>query len=164
MSSFKTQDGTLFISKPHRKRALIAFKPRNSPFERSETNEFRGFYSLFWVSVFIFVVQTYVKSIETTGHALNLVFFRLFSQDAVTLALSDAVLVLSTAICVPFARAIAAGRIRYYWTGIILQHALQTIILFSAIYWTFNRNWPWVQSGFLTLHSLVSGLAISDDG
>ncbi|KAN0121276.1 MBOAT domain containing protein [Russula decolorans] len=81
----------------------------------------------------------------------------MFSRDARTLALSDAVLVLSTGICVPFAKAVSRGWIKYYSTGVILQHLLQASILFSAIKWTFNRQWPWVQSGFLTLHSLVRG-------
>ena len=63
----------------------------------------------------------------------------MFSQDAITLALSDAVLVLSTGICVPFAMAIKNGWIRYYWIGLILQHLLQTSLLFGAITWTFNR-------------------------
>ena len=63
----------------------------------------------------------------------------MFSQDAITLALSDAFLVLSTGICVPFAMAIKNGWIRYYWTGLILQHLLQTSLLFGAITWTFNR-------------------------
>lgn len=63
----------------------------------------------------------------------------MFSQDAITLALSDAFLVLTTGICVPFAKALQKGWIRYYWTGMILQHLLQTTILFGAIYWTFNR-------------------------
>ncbi|KAF9038453.1 MBOAT, membrane-bound O-acyltransferase family-domain-containing protein [Panaeolus papilionaceus] len=82
-------------------------------------------------------------------------FATMFSQDAITLAWSDALLVLSTGICVPFAKALKNGWISYYWTGLILQHILQTSILFGAISWTFNRNWPWVQSGFLTLHSIV---------
>ncbi|KDR80713.1 hypothetical protein GALMADRAFT_241124 [Galerina marginata CBS 339.88] len=162
---FETSTGTLYVSKPYRSttskklRALITFAPRKSVFDitndRSSTNEFRGFFSLFWISIFLFSVQTYVRSIETSGHALNLHFATMFSQDAVTLALSDAFLVLSTGICVPFALAMKNGWIRYYWTGVILQHILQTSILFGAISWTFNRNWPWVQSGFLTLHSLV---------
>ena len=63
----------------------------------------------------------------------------MFSQDAITLALSDAVLVLSTGICVPFAMAIKNGWIRCYWSGLILQHLLQTSLLFGAITWTFNR-------------------------
>ncbi|KAJ3521252.1 hypothetical protein NMY22_g12390 [Coprinellus aureogranulatus] len=76
-------------------------------------------------------------------------------EDAITLAWSDALLVLTTGICVPIAIALKNNWIQYYWTGLIIQHVLQTTILFSAIKWTFNRQWPWVQSGFLTLHSFV---------
>ncbi|KAJ3999944.1 MBOAT, membrane-bound O-acyltransferase family-domain-containing protein [Lentinula boryana] len=162
---FKTSDGTLYVSKPFKSRsskklrALITFAPRQSAFdinnENSVANEFRGFFSLFWTSIFIFTVRTYVRSIETNGHALNLAFATMFSKDAITLALSDAVLVGSTSICVLFAKAISAGWIRYYWTGVIIQHIFQTTVLVIAVGWTFNRQWPWVQSGFFTLHSLV---------
>ncbi|KAF9006125.1 MBOAT, membrane-bound O-acyltransferase family-domain-containing protein [Cyathus striatus] len=162
---FSTSDGTLYVSKPYRSksskklRALITFAPRKSTFdinnERSGTNEFRGFFSLFWISIFLFTVRTYIQSIETSGRPLNLRFATMFSQDAITLAISDAVLVLTTGLCVPFAIALKMGWLRYHWTGIIIQHALQTSILFTAIIWTFNRKWPWVQSGFFTLHSLV---------
>ncbi|KIM44708.1 hypothetical protein M413DRAFT_442663 [Hebeloma cylindrosporum] len=162
---FETSTGTIYVSKPYRStgskklRALITFAPRNSAFDinndSSSANEFRGFYSLFWISIFLFPLQSYVRSIEASGRPLNLQFATMLSEDAITLALSDAVLVLSTGICVPFAWAMKNGWIRHYWTRVILQHLLQSSILFGAISWTFNRNWPWVQSGFLTLHSLV---------
>ncbi|KAF8915988.1 MBOAT, membrane-bound O-acyltransferase family-domain-containing protein [Mucidula mucida] len=162
---FNTSDGTIYVSKPFRSRAskrlraLVTFTPRNSHFDinnaRSGTNEFRGFFSLFWISIFIFMVRTYIASWESHGSPLNLQFATLLSRDAMTLAISDAVLVGSTALCVPFAKAISKGWIRYYWTGVVIQHTFQTTVLFIAVKWTFNRQWPWVQSGFLTLHSLV---------
>ncbi|KAK0501542.1 MBOAT, membrane-bound O-acyltransferase family-domain-containing protein [Armillaria luteobubalina] len=146
---FETQDGTLYVSKPFRSRtskklrALITFAPRNSHFdtnnESSGSNEFRGFFSLFWISIFIFMVRTYINSYESNGAPLNFRFATLLSKDAITLALSDAALVGSTIICVPFAKAISKGWIRYYWTGVIIQHTIQTFILFTAITWTFNR-------------------------
>ncbi|KAF7309847.1 O-acyltransferase [Mycena indigotica] len=158
-------EGTYYISKPFRSRsskklrAMVAFAPRESHFDinnpTSGANEFRGFFTLFWISMFIFTVSTYIRSIETNGHALNLRFATMFSRDAITLALSDALLVGSTALCVPFAKAISKGWIRYYWTGLIVQHLLQTTALVAAVSWTFNRDWPWVQSGFFTLHTLV---------
>ncbi|KAF8634546.1 hypothetical protein AX17_004137 [Amanita inopinata Kibby_2008] len=164
-NGFETTDGTIYVSKPYRSRkskklrALVTFEPRKSVFdisnENSVTNEFRGFFPLFWISIFIFSVQTYVHGIETNGRPLDLEFATLFSRDAVAVALSDAVMVLSTTLAVPFAIALKKGWIRYYWTGLVLQHIYQTFILFSAIKWTFDRKWPWVQSGFLTLHSLV---------
>ncbi|EKM81745.1 hypothetical protein AGABI1DRAFT_105226 [Agaricus bisporus var. burnettii JB137-S8] len=158
-------EGTLYVSKPFRTktspkpRALFTFTPRKSAFdisnETSGVNEFRGFYSLFWVSIFLWAIRTYITGIETSGSPLNFAFATMFSQGAITLAISDFFLVISTGICVPLAGAISRGYIRYYWTGLALQHLLQTTILFTTIIWTFNRKWPWVQSGFLTLHSLV---------
>ncbi|KAH7926040.1 MBOAT-domain-containing protein [Leucogyrophana mollusca] len=162
---FATTEGTLYVSKPFRSksskkmRSMITFTPRKSHFdttnESSGANEFRGFFTLFWISMFLFMVQTYISSFEANGYALSFAFATMFSRDAITLALSDLLLVLTTALCVPFAKAISKGWIRYYWTGVIIQHLFQTSVLFVAVTWTFNRQWPWVQSGFLTLHSLV---------
>ncbi|KAG6890320.1 hypothetical protein C0995_009527 [Termitomyces sp. Mi166 len=162
---FKTSGGTFYVSKPYRSRsskklrALITFTPRKSHFdstnELSGENEFRGFFSLFWISIFIFTVRVYVRGIESNGRPLNLAFATMFSQDLLTLAISDAVLVLSTSLCVLFAFALQKRWINYYWTGLVIQHIYQTSVLVAAIIWTFNRKWPWVQSGFLTLHSLV---------
>ncbi|KAF8498606.1 MBOAT, membrane-bound O-acyltransferase family-domain-containing protein [Russula emetica] len=160
-----TKETGTYVLKPFRSpkskklKTAVVFVPRLSHFdienERSNKNEFRGFFTLFWISIFIFTVRTYVRSIETQGAPLNLRFATMFSRDARTLALSDAVLVMSTGICVPFAKAVNRGWIKYYWTGVILQHLLQASILFAAIKWTFNRQWPWVQSGFLTIHTFT---------
>ena len=105
--------------------------------------------------MFVFVLRSYILSYQEHGYPLEGAFFSMFSRDAVTLAFSDAVLVLSTGLCVPFVKACVKGWIRYYWVGVIMQHVWQTTLLFTAIQWTFNRGWPWVQSGFLTLHSFV---------
>lgn len=89
--------------------------------------------------MFLFVLRTYIVSFETIGSPLNFVFASQFMRDAVTLAISDVALMLSTAICVPFAKAISKGWIQYYYFGMVLQHLLQTAILFTAVTWTFNR-------------------------
>lgn len=89
--------------------------------------------------MFLFAVRTYINSFETHGYPLNFAFATMFSKDAITLAISDAVLVLTTGLCVPFSKAISKGWIKYYWTGVVLQHILQTFVLFTAVIWTFNR-------------------------
>ncbi|KAG1740063.1 MBOAT, membrane-bound O-acyltransferase family-domain-containing protein [Suillus lakei] len=162
---FTTTEGTLHVSKPFQSRstkkfrAMITFEPRKTHFdttnEASGTNEFRGFFTLFWMSLFLFTVQTYISSVEANGYALSFAFATMFSRHAVTLALSDLLLVSTTILCVPFARAISKGWISYYWAGAILQHIFQTCVLLITVTWTFHRQWPWVQSGFLTLHSFV---------
>lgn len=121
-------------------------------------------YSLFAVrnSTLIFISPLNVSPVYVITFAQmqagELAFFNfasMFSQHAATLALSDAVLVGSTLLCVPFAKALQHGWIGYHTTGVILQHVFQATLLAVAVTWTFNRHWPWVQSGFLTLHTLV---------
>lgn len=120
------------------------------------------------------MTRTYIEGIEANGVPLNFQFATLFFRHALPLALSDFILVLSTGICVPFAKLLAKGYIKYYWTGVIIQHSWQTMVLAIAVKRTFDqlvshpqgvwngadcalrhRQWPWVQSGFLTLHCLV---------
>lgn len=91
--------------------------------------------------MFLVAVRTYVLSLETSGRVISLDFAMkyMFSEDTIMLFVSDGVLVFSTAICVPFAKAVAKGWISYYPTGTIIQHAWQTIVLFTAIKWAFHR-------------------------
>ncbi|KAF8492490.1 MBOAT, membrane-bound O-acyltransferase family-domain-containing protein [Gautieria morchelliformis] len=163
--TLETEQGTLYVSQPYRSksnsklRALVAFAPRTSHFDltnvASGRDEFRGFFTLFWISMFILSIRIYVITFEQMGESSFLSFASMFSRDATTLALSDAVLVGSTLLCVPFAKALHHGWIGYDHTGMILQHVFQTTLLAVAVTWTFNRQWPWVQSGFLTIHTLV---------
>ncbi|EJD07524.1 MBOAT-domain-containing protein [Fomitiporia mediterranea MF3/22] len=157
-------DGTLYVSRPFRtngnnkSRAIISFVPRNSTFDPQNSrnpNEFRGFYTLFWISMFLLVIQNYVVTMEKNGYPIEMAFAAMFSRHAFTLALSDGVLVLSTGFCVPFAIALKKGWLNFSPWGVVIQHTFQTLVLAVAVTWTFKRKWPWVQSGFLTLHSLV---------
>lgn len=114
-------------------------------------------FTLFWISLFLMAVRTYVLSMQENSYALSLEFAMkyMFSDDIITLLISDGVLVLSTAICVPFAKAVSTDLIRYHWTDVILQHLWQATVLAAAIAWGFARHWPLAQSGCLTLHTLV---------
>ena len=85
------------------------------------------------------MVQNYVKSFELHGYPIELAFAAMFSRDAKTLALSDAALVLTTGLCVPFAKALKRGWVKYYWTGAAIQYIFQFSVLIAAVNWTFNR-------------------------
>ena len=89
--------------------------------------------------MFLSALSTYVRSIDATGKPLPFDFLNLFSRDALNLALSDFAVVLSTGLCVPFVQAIQKGYIRYYWTGVVIQHLWQTSLLLGVIRWTFQR-------------------------
>ena len=89
--------------------------------------------------MFLLVVQNYVVSFEKNGYPIELAFAAMFSRDAFTLLLSDGFLVLSTGFCVPFAIALKKGWLRPSPWGVVIQHTYQTLVLFVAVTWTFNR-------------------------
>ena len=144
-SAIETSSGTLHIQ-PYRPSknstkllAKLTFVPRTSHFESSGADPFRGFYVLFWIAIFLFILRTYVTSLDETGYPLSLAFATLFSKDALSLAISDAVLVSSTALSVVLVKMMKNGWIRYYPTGMFIQHIYQALTLGVAINWTFTR-------------------------
>ena len=88
------------------KRRAVDFKPRSSVFDRDSevgrADHFRGFYTLFWLLLGLTTVRTLEKSYRNSGYIVGTRFATLFSQDAKVLALSDAVLVGTSVLCVPF--------------------------------------------------------------
>ena len=85
------------------------------------------------------MTRTYIEGIEANGVPLNFQFATMFFRDALPLALSDFILVLSTGLCVPFAKLLAGGYIKYHWTGVVIQHTWQTLVLATTVKWTFDR-------------------------
>ncbi|CAI2172675.1 9335_t:CDS:2 [Funneliformis geosporum] len=134
------------------------FQPRRSQLDRetldSHQESFRGFFTLFWIAMGFYIIQAGVKNFQSTGILVDLTFFRLFSQDAIGLILSDMCMVGSMFFSVLIQKVIARGWIRWRYTGMIIQHVFQVMFLFVPIYWTFFRGWPWVQSGFFVLHTI----------
>ncbi|KAI9319680.1 MBOAT, membrane-bound O-acyltransferase family-domain-containing protein [Dichotomocladium elegans] len=141
-----------------RKRRQL-FKARMTKFDISNpetsSDPFRGFYTLFWLVMAVYVIQTAIRCYEQEGVILSLGFFRLFSKDSLALLISDMTMVATTVSSVLFSKLLIWGVIRYETTGWIVQHFCQALFLFLNIYWTFWRDWPWVQSGFFTLHTIV---------
>ncbi|OAD68611.1 hypothetical protein PHYBLDRAFT_97722, partial [Phycomyces blakesleeanus NRRL 1555(-)] len=137
----------------------LLFKARMSAFDMSnpETSNdtFRGFYTLFWIGMGIYVIQTVIRCYEQEGIPLSLGFFRLLSKDGLALLVSDLTMVSMTFFSVLFSKLLIWRVIEYERTGWIIQHACQALFLFLNINWIFWRDWPWVQSGFFTMHTVV---------
>ena len=138
---------------------MVTYVPRKSHFDRenvaSGDDPFRGFFTLFWIFMFMIALRTFVTSFDESGYPLSLNFATLFSKDALGLLISECVLTACSLISLPLAKAFEKGWIKYYWAGVALQHTYQTLMLAAAVTWTFNRQWPWVQSGYFTLRCLV---------
>lgn len=126
-----------------KKKRRLLFKARMSKFDISnpETSNdtFRGFYTLFWIAMAFYVIQTAIRCYEQEGVIISLGFFRLFSKDSLALLISDMTMVATTVFSVLFSKLFVWGILPYDPVGVILQHMCQTVFLFLNIYWTFWR-------------------------
>ena len=122
---------------------VVTFQPRSSQLDRetldSHQDPFRGFFTLFWIAMGFYLIQTVIKNFQSAGIFVDLSFFRLFSQDAIGLIQSDLCMVGSMFFAVLLQKVIALGWIRWRYTGMIIQHIFQVIFLFVPIYWTFVK-------------------------
>lgn len=136
----------------------IVYSPRYSLLDRASPQDtggsFRGFFALFWIMVGIVVLNIFYLTFQSTGHILSLTLASVFSRDAKILIISDATLILSTFLCVPYIKLL-------HWSGFtsryvsLIQYMWELATLALVIAWAQYRNWPWVQSGFFVLHTLA---------
>ncbi|KAI9227087.1 MAG: MBOAT, membrane-bound O-acyltransferase family-domain-containing protein [Piptocephalis tieghemiana] len=138
---------------------------RNSIFDRMhmirEDNPLRGFFTLFWVSMGLYVLLTAIRSWEERGYLLGGDLFSILSRDLVSLLLSDIVLVLAMTPAFFLAKISSWGLIPP-WKPLemTLQHSYQALYLLGALYYTHQQQWPWVQRTFFSMHTMVLTMKI----
>ncbi|WFD00516.1 sterol O-acyltransferase [Malassezia yamatoensis] len=137
----------------------VKYVPRASLLDRdnlsSAKDPFRGFYTLFWISMMLLVMNLFITSMHSTGELLSMTFASLMSRDAIMLALSDGVIVGATFFWVFMVKAMYRYKLRYAKRVVFLLYLYHALMLTSVISWSQYREWPWVQSGFFVLHSFV---------
>lgn len=126
-----------------KRRRRLTFRPRMTPLDLanpdSSNDQFRGFFTLFWLAMAFYVLQTVIRCYEQEGILLSLSFFRLFSKDGLALLVSDLTMVSMTLFSVPFSKLVLWGWLPYNNVGFYAQHLCQALFLFVNIYWTFWR-------------------------
>lgn len=131
ITSDVSKDGTLHLhpvpSRKDRKvkvKKVISFVPRVSHFDRfhptSQGDPFRGFYVLFWLLMGLTMTRVMYYGYLNSGQVVGMRFAKLISEDAIVLGISDAVLVGSTFLCVPFMQVCSTFRLR---KGLIVMTA-----------------------------------------
>ncbi|OAV99785.1 hypothetical protein PTTG_11705 [Puccinia triticina 1-1 BBBD Race 1] len=138
------------------KQLHVNFTPRLSTLDPHNQllhqNPLRGLYALFWILLAFHIIAT----IHASGSlAIQSPLARLFSKHLPQLAVVDLCLVASTFSAFGFAKLLSNRCFEYCNTGLILQHIFQFSWLGAWILYIFYREWPWIQSGFLTLHSIT---------
>jgi sterol O-acyltransferase len=136
----------------------VEYAERLSHFDpRSEYSDFRGFFVLFWVGLAIMVITTMLRNIKETGTPIQARPWALFTVNAVQLGLSDAVMVLSTAVVLPMQRIFreSTGVLRWSKLGMPIHVVFEAIWLTLWVNWPFMMSWTWTAQVFLTLHTIV---------
>lgn len=96
----------------------------------SDYHNFRGFFTLFWVGLFIMVVTTVLRNIKDTGFPLRVkVWKSLLNGKVWQLGLSDLVMVASTALTLPIHRLVrnSKGWLRWSQGGMVVQSLFQFV-------------------------------------
>lgn len=136
----------------------VEYEERVSYFDpKSSYGNFRGFFVLFWIGLAIMVMTSVLRNLKETGTFLNFRQWPLFRQDLEELAVSDFLMVGSTAISLPmqwlFMR--SRGLLKWSKAGIVMQSVYQAGWMWFWISWPFLRDWTWTAQVFFTLHTLV---------
>lgn len=142
----------------HRMFPTVEYAARVSHFDpRSEYRDFRGFFVLFWIGLAIMVITTMLRNIKDTGYPFRHQMFDLLTTKTWELGLSDAAMVISTGISVPFQMICrrSKGWLRWERLGMPIQSIFQLGWLLLWVKWPFLLNWTWTAQVFFTLHTLV---------
>lgn len=84
----------------------------------------------------LFVLNLFLQSWRSTGELLSMTFATLMSRDAMILALSDAVLVGSTFITVPFVKILHKYRCRFQGRLVAFLWLMHCMLIGTVVTWT----------------------------
>lgn len=139
----------------------LLFTRRFTTFDRqnpaSSESPFFGFFTLFWICMFLIFLQVAMRNWRDYGSILgrNQVMRMMFSRDVLVLGLTDGAMCAATIQGLIFQKLVRHGCINWAKSGWIIQNLWQTAYLGAVIGWTYFREWPWTHTIFAVLHGLV---------
>lgn len=103
------------------------------------------------------VVTTAARNIKETGYPFRVQVYRLLSKNVLSLALSDAAMVFSTALSIPLQVIVrrSTGVLQWRRAGVWIQSIFQLAWLVLWVEWPFLLNWTWTAQVFFELHTLT---------
>ncbi|KAL8390126.1 hypothetical protein RB595_009304 [Gaeumannomyces hyphopodioides] len=139
----------------------LVFTRTYSTFDRNNeataNSPFHGFFTLFWMAVFLAMVKMAVENWKTYGSPLgrNEIMSSMFRRDVAVLLAADAVMCGLTGVCWLLQRAVLAGYLSRDKSGWIIQNVWQTLFIAGVVILTLVRNWPWSHTVFFVIHGIV---------
>jgi sterol O-acyltransferase len=109
----------------------INYVPRVSHFDpRSDYHNFRGFFTLFWIGLFIMVVTTVLRNIKDTGNPLRVRVWSLLTANVWDMGFSDVAMVCTSGLVIPLHYiSRTSGWLRWERGGVVLQSIFEAIWL-----------------------------------
>ena len=103
------------------------------------------------------VITTGLRNVKETGLPLRVEVYELLSRNVISLGLSDAAMVGSTAMSLPIQKLARAteGIFRWRRAGIWIQSIYQASWLGLWVSWPFLLDWTWTAQVFFALHTLT---------
>ncbi|KAF7187101.1 Sterol O-acyltransferase 2 [Pseudocercospora fuligena] len=139
----------------------LVFTRRFTTFDRqnpaSADSPFFGFFTLFWLCMFLIFFQVALRNWRDYGSWLggNQVMRMMFTRDVLLLGITDGVMWISTFEGYFFQKLVRHGYISWARSGWVIQNIWQMAYLGSVIGWAHFREWPWTHTIFVVLHGLV---------
>lgn len=104
------------------------------------------------------VIQTAANSYRATGsifgHDITDIMFK--PKNFIDCMFMDFIMCFITeVVSVPLQKSIANGKITWAGAGWVIQSVWEIIHLIGVIYYTLYRDWPWIQTVFIVLHTIV---------
>ncbi|KAK4654269.1 Sterol O-acyltransferase 2 (Sterol-ester synthase 2) [Podospora pseudocomata] len=148
----------------HKQFTTPIFTPSLTTFDRhnplATSSPFFGFYTLFWMSVFLFVVKIGADNWREYGNVLGTheILSTMFApgKEVVVLGLADGVMCGLTGVGLVIQRGVVLRRgVNWDGSGWVIQHVWQTGFMAGVVGFTLWRGWPWTHTVFFVMHGVV---------
>lgn len=142
----------------HRPFPTIEYAARVSHFDpTSDYRDFRGFFVLFWIALFLMVMSTTLRNWKELGTPFVITQWNLYTENLFELALSDAFMASTLMATLPIQKLAASSKGFFRWSkgGMAVQCIYESVWLLYWTSWPFLRTWTWTAQVFLTMHMLA---------
>ena len=140
----------------------LVFTRNFSTFDRQNalaaSSPFHGFFTLFWLGVFLFVIKIGAENWRLYGSPLGRseIFNIMFHRDVLVLLVADGVMCASTGVSWILQRfLIRPGLVDWDREGWVLQSLWQFLFMAGVVGLPLVRDWPWTHTVFFVMHGVV---------
>ncbi|KAH8887777.1 MBOAT family protein [Thozetella sp. PMI_491] len=139
----------------------MVFTRKFSAFDRQNkdaaNSPFHGFFTLFWMAMFLFMVKIGAENWKKHGNPLgtNEMMKTMFRRDVLVLLFADGIICGLTGVSWLLQKAMFAGYIDWDRSGWVIQNVWQTLFIGGVVGLTLIRDWEWPATVYFVMHGLV---------